>query len=78
MSPSTDASTFIEELGIKLDELIQWSIENSPVQEKSLSRQDFSKIRASFISTASETNQQEQEPEDGGAQYINDNPAPWP
>lgn len=79
MPPSQDASNFTQELSTKLDEVIQWAVENSPVTEITLSPQDFTKIREKFLRTATGENRHtEPEPEEGGAQYINDNPAPWP
>lgn len=79
--PDTSAKPgFARELNDKLDELIQWAIENSPVQEPPLTQKDFTDIRKSFLATAiaGPPLMREPEPSEGGAQYINDNPAPWP
>ncbi len=86
MSEKTQNAIFVREVQRKLDELIDWIIENVPDKKDSLSRNDFSEARQSICSIASgnthlnhnELNHIEPEPADGGAQYINDNPAPWP
>src|SRR5690606_36812048 len=81
LMPDTSAKPgFARELNDKLDELIQWAIENSPVQEPPLTQKDFTDIRKSFLATAIAGTplMREPEPSEGGAQYITDNPAPWP
>ena len=81
MSEKTQHAIFAREVQRKLDELIDWIIKNSPDQKNTLSRSDFLETRKSICSIASgdiNLNLIEPEPADGGAQYINDNPAPWP
>lgn len=81
MSEITENAIFAREVQRKLDELINWIVENSPLQTNTLLPRDFSEARQSIYRVATGvTNIQhiEPEPEDGGAQYINDNPAPWP
>jgi len=81
MSEITQNAIFAREVQRKLDELISWIVENVPDKNHRLSRSDFLEARQSICSMVSGTaNIQhiEPEPADGGAQYINDNPAPWP
>lgn len=80
MSDENQKAGFSQALNSKLDELIQWSIESSPVQDPPLTDKDFTEARKNFLATAIAGPRQtrEPEPEEGGAQYINDNPAPWP
>jgi len=80
MSETTVKPGFARKLNHKLDELIQWSIDNSPVQDPPLTQKDFTEVRKHFLATAIAGTPQMREPEpsEGGAQYINDNPAPWP
>jgi hypothetical protein len=81
MSEITENAIFTREVQRKLDELINWIVENSPAKSQNLLPRDFSEARQAIYRLATgDTNlkQIEPEPEDGGAQYINDNPAPWP
>jgi hypothetical protein len=81
MSEITQNAIYVREVHRKLDELIDWIIENSPDKNGALSQGDFLAARYSMYAVASgHTHFQhiEPEPADGGAQYINDNPAPWP
>lgn len=81
MTETTQNAIFAREVQRKLDELIGWIVENVPDKKNALSRSDFLEARQSICCIASGvTNIQhiEPEPADGGAQYINDNPAPWP
>jgi hypothetical protein len=81
MSEITQNAIFAREVQRKLDELIDWILENVPDKKHTLSCSDFLAARQSICSIASgktDLNHIEPEPADGGAQYINDNPAPWP
>ena len=81
MSEKTQNAIFTRDVQRKLDELINWIIENRPDKNNALSRNDFSIARQSIYSIATgdtDLHHIEPEPADGGAQYINDNPAPWP
>lgn len=80
MSEITQAAIFARDVQRKVDDLIHWIVENSP-NKTALSIADFRDARESICTIAGgEVNLQhiEPEPEEGGAQYINDNPAPWP
>lgn len=81
MPPPTDNLSYAQELELRLDELIQWAIANQPHTVTQLTPSDFNAPRDSFCTIAKGGGtllKQEPEPADGGAQYINDNPAPWP
>ena len=81
MSEMTRNAIFAREVQRKLDELIDWIVANAPDKNNALSRKDFFEARQIICKIASgNINIQhiEPEPEAGGAQYINDNPAPWP
>lgn len=63
----------------KCDELIAWAINNSK-KTQGLAASDFSEIREKFcrIATSNKVASAEPEPSEGGAQYVNVSPAPWP
>lgn len=83
MTAKQDKSAFITELDRRLDEVIAWAVKECPVQQANLAYRDFEKLRVEFRQLATgETKANnplnDAEPEEGGPQYINDNPAPWP
>ena len=81
MSDITKNAIFAREVERKVDELIAWIVANSPDQKAAVSNKDFAKIREQFCILAggdSYIAQHVPEPSEGGPQYINDNPAPWP
>ena len=71
---------FIKELARRVDSVIAWAIENAPVEKPQLSLNDFYDVRKNFLIIASKGHPfyHEPEPSEGGAQYINVTPAPWP
>jgi hypothetical protein len=80
---ANDASNkaYAEELGYRFEELMRWAIENWPDKRNPVSRSDFqdafkaiTRIRARLEPIA----QNAPEPSEGGEQYVNVNPAPWP
>lgn len=81
MPISTANLSYAQELELRIDELIDWAIANQPHTVTKLSKSDFNEPRETFSIIAKGGGtllKQEPEPADGGAQYINDNPAPWP
>jgi len=73
--------SYAQQLEQNLDSLIEWAIANQPHTVTKLSAEDFIEPRELFCTIAKGGGtllQQEPEPAEGGAQYINDNPAPWP
>lgn len=63
----------------KFDELIAWAVLNAD-NSLGLSAADFSETREQFcrIANSSKTPSREPEPSEGGEQYVNVTPAPWP
>lgn len=83
--------SYAQELEYRLEELIEWAIANTPNKTSQLDKQDFMQLREDFCTiakggaiinnatvNASDALAKEPEPSQGGAQYINVNPAPWP
>lgn len=76
-----DRASYAQEIERRIDDLIRWAVESAPEDFDKLSVDDFSKVRRSFCAIAQGGGnplEQEPEPEDGGAQYVSMNPAPWP
>ena len=78
---------FIAELWRRFEALQEWAVSHWPDQEHPLSSADFVEARKenlSLRSPAGSLNQPaardgvEPEPEQGGAQYVDVTPAPWP
>jgi len=80
MPKAPEQVTFALEVTSKINELIVWIIDNSPNKELTLSGADFSEVREEFrkIACGIDSQKTEPEPSEGGAQYINVTPAPWP
>ncbi len=72
--------SFAMEVNAKINNLIDWVIENSPEKEHPLSYSDFADVREQFnkVACGLDSLQNEPEPSEGGAQYVNVTPAPWP
>jgi len=71
---------FMTAVDSKMNELIEWVIDNRPNKDHELHHEDFSEAREKFrtIACALDPQQTEPEPSEGGAQYVNVTPAPWP
>ena len=74
---------FIGELWQRFEQLQAWAVENWPDRENPLSSADFVESRKEILglrnpSQAPSRPVGEPEPEQGGAQYVDLNPAPWP
>ncbi|RZT09919.1 hypothetical protein SAMN05216319_1635 [Duganella sp. CF402] len=65
---------FTSELWQRFEQLQAWAEENWPDKEHPLSSADFTASRKEILALR----RQEPEPEQGGAQYVDMNPAPWP
>jgi hypothetical protein len=63
----------------KFDALVAWAVLN-PDKTHGLAASDFSELRENFcrIATTIKASSAEPEPSEGGAQYVNVSPAPWP
>lgn len=72
---------FINEVWRRFEEVQQWAIDNWPDRERPLSSSDFVEARKEILALgamSSEPKRQEPEPSEGGAQYVDVTPAPWP
>lgn len=76
---------FIAELWRRFEALQEWAVSHWPDQHNPLSSADFVEARKEILSLrspAGSLNQPAQqhaaEPEQGGAQYLDVTPAPWP
>lgn len=83
MTEKLDQTAFGRELDLRLDEIIAWVVKECPLSNANLAYADFKKVRNEFRQLAMgeltvDNPASDAEPEAGGAQYINDNPAPWP
>ena len=77
--------SYAQELERGIDTLIAKAIANQPHTINRLSPTDFSKLREAFLTLAKSGStlapqavEDTREPSEGGPQYINDNPTPWP
>ena len=76
---------FIAELWRRFEALQEWAVSHWPDQQHPLSSADFVETRKEILSLRSPagslnqpSRQDEAEPEQGGAQYLDVTPAPWP
>lgn len=74
---------FVSELWQRFEELQKWAEENWPDQENPLSSADFVESRKEILGIRNPAQAPAgpvagREPEQGGAQYENLNPTPWP
>ncbi|MEG0885540.1 MAG: hypothetical protein RSF79_14140 [Janthinobacterium sp.] len=76
---------FVAELWRRFEALQEWAVSHWPDQQHPLSSADFVESRKEILSLRSPTGsltqpaqQNEAEPEQGGAQYVDVTPAPWP
>ena len=74
MNMDDERRRFVGELWQRFEQLQAWAVENWPDKEHPLSSADFVESRKEILSLRSP----EPEPEQGGAQYVDLNPAPWP
>ncbi len=80
MSQAPTKVSFAKEVNAKLDHLIDWVIENSPEKAHPLTYSDFAEVRDQLnkVTCGFDPLKNEPEPSEGGAQYVNVTPAPWP
>jgi len=76
---------FVAELWRRFESLQEWAVSHWPDQQHPLSSADFVEARKEILSLRSPagslsqpSQQNEAEPEQGGAQYLDVTPAPWP
>jgi hypothetical protein len=77
---------FINEVWQRFEEVQNWAIANWPDRDRPLSSSDFVEARKEILALgltgdarlSQPAQAGEPEPEQGGAQYIEVTPAPWP
>ena len=76
---------FVAELWRRFETLQEWAVSHWPDQQHPLSSADFVEARKEILSLRSPagslkqpSQNNEAEPEQGGAQYVDVTPAPWP
>ncbi|MGV7206891.1 hypothetical protein ACLB1G_03435 [Oxalobacteraceae bacterium A2-2] len=74
---------FIQELWRRFEDLQQWAVDNWPDRDHPLSSADFVEARKEILGLraphqSAATPRDAAEPEDGGPQYVDVTPAPWP
>ncbi|HCE09645.1 MAG TPA: hypothetical protein DEQ40_13805 [Oxalobacteraceae bacterium] len=72
---------FTVELERRFGELERWALQHWPDQDRPLSTSDFSPLRYELSLISNRLKNEDQrgpEPSEGGPQYINMNPEPWP
>lgn len=80
MPEAPEKVAFALEVNSKLNALIEWVIENNPNIELAIHKGDFAAAQEEFrkIACGIDAQSTEPEPSEGGAQYVNVTPAPWP
>ncbi|WP_343729699.1 hypothetical protein [Duganella sp.] len=83
MDNEDERRRFISELWQRFEQLQAWAVENWPDKEHPLSSADFVASRKEILGLRNPAQAPagapaEREPEQGGPQYIDLNPAPWP
>lgn len=83
MRETISENEFCAQLDKRLDEVVAWAVMNCPIADANLAYADFEQALVVFKQVANgkhvdRKNQDQPEPEEGGPQYINDNPTPWP
>lgn len=80
MEHNEQRTQFIQQLWQRYELLQQWAIDHWPDREHPLSSADFVEARKEILALGDPPGQPRQgaEPEQGGAQYLNVTPAPWP
>lgn len=80
----SESPSYAQELEQRLNQLIEWTLANQPHTVNRITEADFSPLQEAFLTLAKSGKKfaleknDAPEPADGGPQYINDNPAPWP
>lgn len=81
MDREKECRRFIGELWQRFEALQAWAVANWPDQEHPLSSADFVAARKEILNLRTPLPAPAPsalEPEQGGPQYIDQNPAPWP
>jgi hypothetical protein len=83
MDKEDERRRFVGELWQRFEQLQAWAEENWPDKDKPLSSADFVESRKEILGLRNPAQAPagpaaDREPEQGGAQYVDLNPAPWP
>lgn len=81
MEAKEQMEVFRKELIRRFDELTHWAVDNWPDKSRPLSAVDFVAIRQQMAAAGDkpgESGKQGLDPSEGGPQYIDMDPAPWP
>lgn len=82
MDNSDQRRQFVGELWRRFEALQQWAIDNWPDKQHPLSSADFVAARQEILALADERHPvpsgQVPEPSEGGPQYVDVTPTPWP
>jgi len=81
MDHSAEHHAYIAEVWRRFEEVQQWAIEHWPDAAHPISSSDFVEARKEILGLGQKRGggqRQEAEPADGGAQYIDVTPTPWP
>jgi hypothetical protein len=82
MDNSDQRRQFVGELWRRFEALQQWAIDNWPDKQHPLSSADFVQARKEILDLADERHpvqgSQVLEPSEGGPQYVDVTPTPWP
>lgn len=64
----------------RFEEFSRWTMENWPYPTRPLVSTDFSECRRELAGILGEklSSEEDKSPSEGGAQYVDLNPAPWP
>lgn len=81
MDTDTQRREFINQVWLRFEQVQDWAIQNWPDASRPLTTADFVAARQEILAlgTAPRAAQrQDSEPAEGGAQYVDVTPAPWP
>jgi hypothetical protein len=81
MSDQTENDQFAADLEQRFQDLMQWTISNWPDQDRPISAADFENAQRAVRAIAQRLRYPQGEalaPSEGGAQFVNVAPAPWP
>lgn len=82
MADDNEWIAFSNELRRRFEELTDWTVAHWPDKSRPLSAASFSRSRDEFAALlagqSGGSNGSRAEPSDGGPQYVNVTPSPWP
>jgi hypothetical protein len=81
MTNPQEIKDFTRDLELRFDALVHWAMENWPDKSHPLSASDFAECRTAMSiigADAVQSRGEGLEPDEGGPQYVNVMPTPWP